>query len=232
MQIIVPLAGPGYFQNGQVKGLEKAFNGEPQLLHTLNSRPWSIDKENLYIFILQDSIESRKFAENHIKKWFKNSKFIYLSNYAEGAALSAVSAISLLSLNNEDPIIFDLADIYFEADRNPDFSKLFITCSFIGYAFKSQLPIYSYFKLKDGNIIETKEKEVISDNASAGVYIYKSKAIFLEAFTNVIKNPYAYTHNKLLFLAPVLNGLTKKGHIAKLIKVKKYIDYKKLPNSL
>ena len=226
MHIIVPLAGPDYFQGSIPKGLEPAFDGSPQLYHTLNSRIWSENKSNEYTFILYDCDSSRDFAKRYLSEWFVSSNFIFLSKYTEGAALSAISAICFHKLAKDDPLIFDLADIYFETEYFPDFENKFFDTSFLSYSFKSNKEIYSYYQIEDEKIIYAAEKKVISNHASAGVYIYKNAATFLESFAYILSSPNSVLFNNLLFLAPIVNGLIEQGKIARSINVSKIIDYK------
>lgn len=226
MNIIVPLAGPDYFKNDQAKGLNPSISKTPQLLHTLHSRIWSEDKNNEYFFVLKDSSESRDFSEKYLMEWFPNSKFIYLSSFTRGAAFSCLAALSLIDFNQDKPLVFDLADIYFETKISPDFVSRFSNCSFLGYSFESNLDKYSYFKVKNEKVILVAEKKVISNNASTGVYIYKNASIFLKAFSCVLSNPEKYLFNNLLYIAPVANGLISNNQTAKIIKVEKYHDYK------
>ena len=226
MQVIVPLAGPDYFSSKVAKGLERSIFGEFQLKHILETRPWSKENKLKYSFILHDSNESRSFAKNYLSNWFDNTSYVFLSDYTDGAAFSAISAISFYGVNLNCPLIIDLADIYFESDSKPDFSGEFSSCSFIGYSFKSQSPLYSYFKTANNEIIETLEKNVISENASAGVYAYKNASLFLEGFSEILKNPKPFLYKDMLFVAPLTNGLTKNGKKGKIIKVHKHFDYK------
>ena len=226
MNIVVPLAGPDYFQDSVPKGLQKSIDNTPQLLHTLNSRIWSKKNKIIYNFILKDSYESRNFVDQYLRKWFPSSNVIYLSNYTRGAALSSLAGLSMDLLDDTSPLVFDLADIYFETDIFPDFHNVFKGCSFLGYSFESKLERYSYYKLNDGKITFAVEKKVISNHASAGVYIYKNSSVFLQALSKIMISPKKYLFNNLLYLCPIVNGVISNGQIAKIIQVKKFFDYK------
>lgn len=226
MHVIVPLAGPDYFQGKKPKGLSLSIDKSPQLKHTLNSRLWGKLKNLKYTFILKDSKKSRVFVEKYLKIWYSEASFIFLSKYTKGAAFSALSAISFQDLKDNEPLIFDLADIYFETSIFPDFENDFMDFSFIGYSFKSNLDKYSYYKIENDMIKYAQEKKVISNNASTGVYIYKNAYIFLEAFSKVLSNLEEYLHNDLLYLCPIVNGLIQNGKKGKLIYVDNYYDYK------
>ena len=227
MRVIVPLAGPDYFSDNIPKGLKPSINNCPQLYDTLISRIWSSDKNLKYTFILYDCLESRNFASEYLKKWFPKSNYIYLSHYTQGAALSAISSLAFHNLKENCPLIFDLADIYFKTDIYPDFVNQFSDSCFIGYSFKSNLPIYSYFDCDEKfKIKSVAEKKVISCNASAGVYIYKNSSLFLRALSEVLVNPKNFLTNDLLYLSNIFNGILKIGYVGSLINVEDYIDYK------
>ncbi len=226
MNIIVPLAGPEYFQESIPKGLKKSLDNQPQLLHTLKSRIWSQENNIIYNFIMKDSYDSRNFVDIYLRKWFPESNIIFLSNYTRGAALSSLAGLSMDLLDDKSPLVFDLADIYFETDIYPDFDTLFKGCSFLGYTFKSNLERYSYYEINDGRIVFAAEKKVISNHASAGVYVYKNSSVFLQAISKVISDPKKYLFNNLLYLCPIVNGVISNGQIGKIIQVKKFFDYK------
>lgn len=226
MHAIIPLAGPDYFIGNKPKGLDLSIDKSPQLKHTLDSRLWSKVENLKYTFILKDSNESRIFVEKYLKVWYSEANFILLSKYTKGAAFSALSAISFHDLEDNEPLIFDLADIYFETSIFPDFENNFTDFSFIGYSFKSNLDKYSYYETENDFIKYAEEKNVISENASTGVYIYKNAYIFLEAFSKVLSNIEVYLHNDLLYLCPIVNGLIQNGKKGKLVYVENYHDYK------
>ena len=226
MKVVVPLAGPEYFKFKLPKGLNLGRSGKPQLLEILKSRIWSNHSNLQYIFILKDSFSSRNFANEYLSIWFPNSNFIFLSKYSQGAALSSLSAISFHEFAEDSPIIFDLADIYFETKIFPDFDLKFKEYSFLGYTFKSSLDIYSYYKLEGDKIIYAEEKKVISNNASAGVYVYKSSSIFLKAISKVLSKPTDYLYKEILYLSPIVNGLIESNEYATVIEVENHFDYK------
>ena len=91
--------------------------------------------------------------------------------------MSSLCGVGMLSDDKNEPIIIDLADIYFDTDIIP-FNNINTDISGIAFSFKSSFSKYSYLKLdKDGYITEAKEKIVISDNASAGVYCFRNSSM-------------------------------------------------------
>ena len=211
MKVLVPLAGPEYFRDGHIKGLIKTPKG-PLLLSTLQSRPWfKLIKSSNYCFVLHDSKEARYFADTYLKEWLNDCMVCFISHFTKGAAMSSLCGMGMLSDDSNEPIIIDLADIYFDTDIIP-FDNISLDISGIAFSFKSSLPKYSYLKLdQDGIIIEAKEKVVISDNASAGVYCFRNPSILLESISYILKNNVKYMHNNLFYVCPLFNGLVSRN---------------------
>ena len=108
------------------------------------------------------------------------------------------------------PLIIDLADIYYECKQNP--LDLFQQDEIAGIAltFESSLPVYSYFLFDQyDQFILSKEKEVISNNASSGTYLFRSSFVYLKALTQVLEKYEQYQYNGLMYVCPVFNGLKK-----------------------
>ena len=205
--VIVPLAGPDYIVNGTVKGLHPI--GQDYLLkYCLDSRPWSNLSHINYIFVLLDSSDARLFFENYLSKWYPSSKVAFISSTTRGAALSVLPALSLLDNFLDSPLIIDLADIQFSTDCVP-FASPSSTYDGFAYYFNSTQSCYSFFDLDitSKKISFCREKEVISNFASAGVYAYRNASLYLKALQYTLENPSLYSYNGLFYVCPVFNGL-------------------------
>ena len=78
--------------------------------------------------------------------------------------------------------------------------------------FASGNPKYSYLACDDrGAMIRAREKTVISDRASAGVYFFASAPVFLAALAHSMRNRQALAWNGLLYVCPMLNGVAAQG---------------------
>lgn len=215
MQVIVPLAGPDFERaDGSVKS-EFPVDGQPLLRRALESRPWwqkGLVRAQDLIFVLHDSPLSRAFAEEKIRLWYPGSRSAYISEYTRGAALSTACGLSMVPLS-EEPLIIDLCDILFDAGtealealaRTPDLGALAIT-------FPSDAPKYSYLECdENGDVLRSREKIVISGNASAGVYIFRSAAVYLRALAHSFDHRNTLSHNDLLYACPLYNGVVDQG---------------------
>lgn len=213
MTVIVPLAGPDFELDQEHTKAERLIDGVPLLLRCLNSRPWSrLGGDCLdYVFILQDTATSRDLATSKLRQWFPSSKVIYLGAFSDGAAFSALAGVALCDLGQ--PLIIDLADIEFSAESF-SIKDIFDGDDHIGavaLTFSSNANMYSYIKEDGGRFVEAVEKAVISEHASAGVYIYRNPLIYLDALQRTVGGERDYTYNGLHYVCPVFNGVKAMG---------------------
>ena len=208
MKCIVPIAGPDYFKNGNVKGLIRTTDG-PLLKSVLDSRYWrNILKSDDYIFILYDCDLSRRFADDYLAKWFPGCSLAFINRYTKGAAISILPALSMINDHNNEELIIDLADIKFSTDSNPFQYFHQMDIGAVYYYFTNSNPAYSYLLLdSDNNIVKAAEKRVISNNASAGVYCFRSANLYLRALIHSLDNESEFTFNGLHYVCPLVNGI-------------------------
>jgi hypothetical protein len=223
MKCIIPLAGPDIYT--EEYGLKPAYkiDGEPLLVKAIQSRNWygkgkSLSEDDL-IFVVRESNELSE-VRSFLQSNFPKGKQVIIPDYTQGALMSTLAGISLIK-NFTEPIVVDLVDILFNSVIDP--VKLFNENSNIAGIipyFKSENPKFSYLKLdNDKNVLMTKEKEVISENASAGVYFFKNVSTFLQAASFSIAYYKKMAHNNLLFLCPSFNGIIDDGKLVKAVVV-------------
>lgn len=216
MKIIVPLAGPDYFQNGFAKGLSQTEDG-PLLLATLKSRPWfAATPPSDYSFVLLDSESSRSFAASYLSLWFPGCCLTLLNQPTQGAALSTLAGVAAAMKDPKEAMTVDLADILFETEYLPFAPNTPPDVCAVGFAFTSTLDCYSYYELAEDcvTVVSAAEKRVISSNASCGVYAFRSTSLYLDALSQALLSPDQFTYNGLFYVCPLFNGLVKHGHRA------------------
>jgi len=213
MRVIVPLAGPDFIRSGGVLKAEVDLGGQPLLLRTLTSRPWaaSVPSEN-YSFIFLDAPETRVFAQSKLVEWYPGAAVSFLSRYTRGAALSAVVGMAT-GADLAEPIIVDLADILYSSTLEP--AKVFAanpSCGGIALTFKNDMPVYSYLRLdENGNFFDAAEKQVISEHASAGTYMFRDLPTYLRALAHGVENEEGQAFRGLFFVCPLFNGVKVQG---------------------
>jgi len=226
MNIIVPLAGPNMLlPDGSLKCCQKV-NGVPLLRATLETRPWHNNSLN-YFFILEDSPETRTFANGDLVDWYPEAKVTFISQQAQGAALSVLGGLCMVQ-QNEEPILVDLADIIYETDANPkEILESKDKIGAVAFTFLSTSSEYSYLSFdKDNKFVEAREKVVISEHASVGTYVFKNYAIYLLCLSWYLSIGKRYRYNDLFFVCPLLNAIRHYDLDVMNYKVKKIFDVK------
>jgi len=209
MYNVIPLAGPDLeMKDGNFRPLYEV-DGQPLIIRTLKSRNWYNEDDN-FIFVLRqvDGIDRLK---SFLCSNFKNCQTVIMSDLTKGALLSCLSGLSLINNYNE-PICVDLADIIYECDfvpvqafeNDPELYGIIPS-------FKSDNPKFSYLKIENNKIIETKEKAVISDNASSGTYFFKDLPSFLNSISWSLQNEDKVSFKNNLFLCPSYNFFISSG---------------------
>jgi len=204
---VVPLAGPDFYRPEY--GIRPLIDvdGRPLLRAMLESRPWVNElTQDRYVFVLREERGFEEFKQ-WLKDWMPQSRSVVLSHLTPGALLSAMVGVGSIPPGDE-PLIVDLADIGFSATWSP--SRMFGEdpgLAAIAPYFESTDPCYSYLKIVDGLVKATREKEVISNHASAGVYLFRDQQTFLQAAEFGVSARMPRPANGGYFLCPALNGL-------------------------
>jgi hypothetical protein len=214
MKVVIPLAGPDFVGNdGRVKS-SREVGGIPLLRRALESRSWWRRGDVLdadLTFVLHDDEASRRFVVEDISRWYPRARNVFISSYTHGAALSVLSGLALVG-ESDDVLCIDLADIIFEDKSDPlsAFSDPLVGA--IGLTFRSDNPVYSYIRRDAaGRVVEAAEKRVISNEASAGVYLFRSSSIYLRSLAFLLDNRGLHLYNNNFFLCPVFNGVIALG---------------------
>ncbi len=187
INIVIPMAGAG--SRFSVAGYETPkpfieFNNKMMIEHVIGS---FANIQARFILVLQEKflIEQKEQLEKLKNKYVLD--FVTVPKLTMGAAITALAAHK--NIDAQHDIVFADSDNIFNKD---DISE------FISYARKNDLsgalltidsdrPCYSYAKVDvDGYLIETKEKEVISNHAITGVYYFKELEQFKDAVIDLV----------------------------------------------
>lgn len=187
VNIIIPMAGDGSRFN--IAGYDTPkpfikFNGKLMVEHVLSS----FEKLNAnFVLVMQEKFLKERSEEVNELKAKYSIKIATVPRLTMGAAITALAAHKMIDAQND--IIFADADNIFEKSdlsnflnhvRINDLNGALITIN-------SNNPCYSYAKINtDGYLVETKEKEVISNNAICGVYYFKDLNEFKDAIIEMI----------------------------------------------
>lgn len=131
-----------------------------------------------YTLIIRKEFETENKAMlEKISKAF-NVAFISVDKVTQGASCTALAAREII--NNQYPVVFIDSDNIFENNTFSDFLATAIKSGIDGslLTVNSDKSCFSYAKVENGFVTETREKEVVSDHAITGVYYFSHGADF------------------------------------------------------
>ena len=209
INIVIPMAGAGsrFAKAGYTK--PKPFIdvlGKPMICHVLDN----LNMKNAK-FILHARAEHYN-NEQETVNWIKNNynvEFVLIDKLTEGAACTVLHAHRLI--NNDTPLLIansdQIVDMNIE-DYINDSENRGLDGSVL--CFEDDDKKWSYAKLDaDGFIMEIREKEVISENATVGIYYFNKGRDFVEnAIDMIVRNERV---NNEFYVAPVYNYAIKQG---------------------
>lgn len=211
LNIIIPLSGSG-------SSFQKAGYTFPKPLIDINGEPMiQLVIENLkpklsHKFILickKEHYDNYSLSQIFTNATGGNFQTIQLTAPTQGAACTVLTAVDLIDNDNEliianaDQIIDSDIDEFIDFARKSKADGVILT-------FNSQHPRWSYARVdKDGNVLETAEKKVISNHATAGIYYFKKGKFFVEAALSMIDKDIRFNND--FYVCPVFNEMILSG---------------------
>jgi RpiB/LacA/LacB family sugar-phosphate isomerase len=200
--MIIPLAGKGQ------RMADAGYRFPKPLIwagdrHILDYSMGSVDHKdcNLIFIVRQDHVHNWAIDKILKGKYGSDIQIVVSPGDTGGAADSCLLAKSLI--NNDLPLIVYCPDIYFEPKFVPT-DEVFKNDGYI-LTFKANSTNYSYVQVgEDGYATRTAEKVAISEDASVGVYCFKSGKTFVALAE-------AGVHGKESYICPLYNLLIAGG---------------------
>lgn len=187
INIVIPMAGAG--SRFRVAGYDLPkpfieFDGKMMIEHVLSS--FSNINAN-FILVLQEKFLTEQKEQLELLKSKYTLDFVTVPKLTMGAAITALAAHK--KINPEYDIIFADSDNIFSPEDIHKFLYYVRSNSLSGgiLTINSDKPCYSFASVDDkGYLIETKEKEVISNHAITGVYYFKSLEQFKDSVIDLV----------------------------------------------
>lgn len=210
LNILVPMAGLG-------RRFHDAGYKIPKPLIMIHGMPMiSVVVQNLkpniphrFIFICQkQQVEQYSLLEK-FKEYELNMEVILLDHLTEGAACTALAAKSLI--NNENPLMIANCDQYIEISID-DYLQSMEKNQLDGLimTMNADDPKWSYVGLDKNKLVNrVVEKEVISNEATVGIYNFKRGCDFVRSAESMIHKNLRV--NNEFYVAPVYNELIQEG---------------------
>ena len=223
MKIVMPMAGRGS------RFAKIGVTTPKPLIEVLGKSmvQWSIEgmrhtypevKDSDFIFIcLEEHERDYRISEKLKTLAGAGATVLFTPVVTEGAACTVLLAKGHID-DDEDMLMVDsdhfvvcpeFKSVREEARRN-DWGGLIPT-------FERTAPNYSYARLDDeGNVVETREKQVISTHAAVMYYFTKWKYFVSAAEAMIEKN---IRYNNEFYMCPVYNEVIAQGHIVRTLPV-------------
>jgi len=204
LKIIIPLAGSselftnaGYFYP---KPLVEV-NGNIMIEDVIRN-PSYISRKHNFVFIIKNEDAIKFHLDNTLRLLKPECEIIKLRRSTSGALCSVLMAIDKIDSNdnllilNGDQIIdidFNKVDEFWHSE-NVDAGLV---------TFKSFHPRWSYARIENGEVVQTAEKNPISNSAIAGYYYFKNAKNYFESCFQTIKNDVQI--EGIFFISSVIN---------------------------
>lgn len=187
INVVIPMAGAG--SRFKVAGYDIPkpfieFNGKMMIEHVLSSFERI---RAVYTLVLQEKFLAEQKEELKLLNTKYNVQFVTVPKLTMGAAITALAAHK--QINPDYDIIFADSDNIFNSSdifnfvhhaRSNELAGALLTVN-------SDKPCFSYASIDDsGFLLETKEKEVISNHAITGVYYFNNLEYFKDAVIDLV----------------------------------------------
>jgi dTDP-glucose pyrophosphorylase len=180
--------------------------GKPMIEHVVDS----VGLPGDWIFIVQKEHRQKYDLDNILKRIRPGCTIIDTGGgVTEGAACSVLLAEEYI--NNSRPLIVINSDNIIKWNSNNIFPQ-FLNSDSSGLilCFKDTNPKWSFARLgSDGYVLDVAEKNPISDNATAGMYIWKQGCDFVSSAKSMIIKEIRV--NNEFYLCPVYNENIEAG---------------------
>lgn len=210
LNIVIPMAGAGsrFAKAGYLdpKPLIPVY-GVPMIRLVIeNLRPKCPHR---FIFICQRTHVTAYGLEEKLAAWAPGSALVQIEGLTEGAACTVLTAKSLI--NTAEPLMIANSDQYVDIkiDHYLD-SLLFDDLDGLIMTMRANDPKWSFVGLNERNrVTKVVEKQVISNEATVGIYNFKHGSDFVSAAENSIEMNLRV--NGEFYVAPTYNLLIEQG---------------------
>jgi NDP-sugar pyrophosphorylase family protein len=210
LNIVIPMAGLGSrFSDEGYKDPKPliSIHGVPMIKLVIDNLTPKCDHR--FIFICQRKHVKEYELKRLFNAWAPNNEVIELDGITEGAACTVYSAKPLI--NNNDPVMIANSDQYVDVVID-DYLSTMDGRSLDGLimTMKADDPKWSFVGLdSEGLVDRVVEKEVISDEATVGIYNFRSGMQLVAAIESMFKK--GLRVNGEYYVAPAYNEMINIG---------------------
>ena len=208
LNIVIPMAGRGsrFAKAGyeMPKPLIDIY-GHPMIEYvTVNIRPKC---EHRFIYICQEEHLEKYGLAEELKRMSPGCEIVTIDHITEGAGCTVLLAEKFI--DNDDELMIANSDQYVDTDINEYLAAMGEQDGLI-MTMPADDPKWSFIKYdEEGNVTMVREKEVISNEATVGIYNYRHGRDFVKyAHQMIDKN---IRVNNEFYVAPVYNEMIAAG---------------------
>jgi len=210
LNIVIPMAGAG-------SRFALAGYTDPKPLIPINGMPMinlviknlTPKRHHRFIFICQNEHIKNYDLRTKLNEWAPGSIVVGLDGLTDGAARTVLTAKHLI--DNSDELMIANSDQYVDIDIN-DYLEEIEKRKLDGaiMTMKANDPKWSFVDLNNEKLVtRVVEKEVISDEATVGIYNFSRGSDFVSAAKNMIDQN--LRSNNEFYVAPSYNLLISRG---------------------
>lgn len=209
LNIVIPMAGLGSrFANVGYKDPKPLIpvGGVPMIQVVINNLKPRF--HHRFIFVCQRKHVAEYGLSDKFARWAPGSSLVETDGVTEGAACTVLLAEHLI--DNDDALMIANSDQYIDYPVDEYLSQM-ETRGLDGLimTMKADDPKWSFVDLRDGLVTRVVEKEVISDEATVGIYNFRKGRDFVRAAKDMITDNLR-TNNEF-YVAPTYNQLIQSG---------------------
>ena len=209
LNVLVPMAGEGsrFKEHGyKVPKPLIDINGKLMIQRVVES----LNLEANFIYVVQKSHNLEYNLNTILNLITPNCKIVEVDGLTEGAACSTLLAKELF--DNKNPLMIVNSDQFIEWNSSNFYYKMNEENIDGGIVtFDSSETKWSYVKISDGYVIETAEKNPISNDATVGIYYWKKGSDYVKSAENMISKNIRV--NNEFYICPVYNEAINDGKL-------------------
>jgi len=210
IHLIMPMGGNGSRFSDRGFPLPKpmiSISGHPFFYWATESIRKFTMLRSLTFVVLREHVE-RFHIDTIIRRYYPSALLHILDHVLDGAVLTCLEGVK--KVDDATPVVFNDCDHIFSCKEFYSFcnDEQFDTTAGALLTFVSTDPKFSFIELdKEGRIVRTVEKEVVSNQAICGAYFFRSRDAFVDA-AKIYLNECIY---KEFFISGVYNVMTRQG---------------------
>lgn len=209
INIVIPMAGAGSrFQKEGYKDPKPLIkiHGKPMIEVVINNLKPSCNHK--FIFICQEEHVSKYGLQEKLTNWSPGCEIVEISGITDGAARTVLKATNLI--NNKQPLMIANSDQYIDFNIEEYLKAMKNELSGLIMTMTADDNKWSYVGLdKNSLVTHVVEKEVISNEATVGIYNFAEGQMFVKAANSMINKDLRV--NGEFYVAPAYNEMIENG---------------------